>query len=160
MTRHVYFSFHYERDIRRAAQVRNSWVVREKGSAPPFYDHADWEAIKKKHVRVWIEEQLNGASVTAVLIGAETCESEWVRYELQRSHELKKGILGIYIHHIKDPHDGTDKKGRNPLDELLVEQGGETQPYSSLYKTYDWVKDDGYHNLIDWVEVAASAAGR
>jgi hypothetical protein len=160
MARHVFFSFHYERDVRRAAQVRNAWVVRRKGTAQPFYDHAKWETAKKKNTQQWIEEQLYGASVTAVLIGAETAGSKWVHYELQRSHELKMGILGIYIHKVKDPVDGTCKKGRNPLDDLIVEHDGQEKPFSSLYRTYDWVKDDGYNNLTAWVETAAGAAGR
>ena len=29
-----------------------------------------------------------------------------------------------------------------------------------MYKTYDWVDDDGYNNLAKWVEAAAKAAGR
>ena len=29
-----------------------------------------------------------------------------------------------------------------------------------LYPTYDWVDDDGFNNLGDWVEKAAKKAGR
>ena len=31
MARRVFFSFHYDRDVRRIVQVRNSWVVRREG---------------------------------------------------------------------------------------------------------------------------------
>jgi hypothetical protein len=30
---------------------------------------------------------------------------------------------------------------------------------SALYKTYDWVAEDGYRNFGGWVEAAAKAAG-
>ena len=85
--RRVFFSFHYERDVRRIQQVRNSWVVREKGAAPPFYDKAEFEEAKRRAggIRAWIDDQLSGCSVTAILFGYETYDREWVRYEIARS---------------------------------------------------------------------------
>jgi hypothetical protein len=160
MARRVFFSFHYDRDVRRVAQVRNSWVVRQKGTAQPFFDKAQWEAVKRTGIEKWIEAQLEGSSVTVVLIGSETYEREWVRHEIKRSYELGKGILGIYIHNVKDPQLGADTKGQNPLDYWTVDQGGRKVPLSALYKTYDWVRDDGYTNVSGWVEAAASANKR
>ncbi len=163
MARKVFFSFHYDRDVRRVVQVRNSWVVRGEKEAQPFLDKAEWESIKRtgdRAVEKWIEEQLNGTSVTVVLIGAETYDREWVKHEIKRSYELKKGIIGIYIHNIKDPQKGTDTKGRNPLDHWHITSNGQKQMFTSLYKTYDWVADNGYQNFSAWVETAAKAAGR
>lgn len=160
MARKVFFSFYYDRDVRRVVQVRNSWVVRLNGEAQPFYDKAEWEAIKNRGIEKWIEEQLAGTSVTVVLIGAETYGRDWVLHEIKRSYELKKGILGIYIHNVKDPQLGIDTKGNNPLDYWTVTKNGNKVPFSLLYKTYDWVNDDGYNNFASWVESAAKAAGR
>lgn len=160
MARKVFFSFHYDNDVRRVVQVRNSWVVRSKGEAQPFYDKADWEAVKRKGIEKWIEDQLKGTSVTVVLIGSGTYNRDWVRHEIKRSYELKKGILGIYIHNIKDPQHGADIKGKNPLDYWTVDQDGKKVPLSYLYRTYDWLNDDGYTNLAMWIEAAAKAAGR
>lgn len=160
MARRVFFSFYYDHDVRRVVQVRNSWVVRLKGEAQPFYDKAEWEKVKQRGVEKWIEEQLAGTSVTVVLIGSETYNRKWVRHEIKLSYELQKGILGIYIHNIKDPQNGIDLKGQNPLDYWSVEQNGRKVPFSSLYKTYDWVYDDGYTNLADWIEATAKAVGR
>ena len=158
MVRKVFFSFHYSRDVRRVVQVRNSWVVRAKGEAQPFYDAADFEQAKKQAggTERWIEEQLQGTSVTVVLFGSETYDREWVRHEIKRSHELKKGILAIDIHRIKDPQSGADSPGKNPLDYWWK---GEV-PFSNIYETYDWVLHDGYNNMSDWIEQAAKAAGR
>ena len=158
MTRRVFFSFHYERDVRRIQQVRNSWVVRERGSAPPFYDKAEFEDAKRRSggIKNWIEEQLNGCSVTAVLFGRETYEREWVQYEIKRSHERRMGILAIDIHNVRDPLTGTDLPGRNPLEKWTTNGA----PFTSIYRTYDWVYDDGYNNIGNWVERAARAVGR
>jgi len=131
MARRVFFSFHYERDVRRIVQVRNSWVVRSKGEAQPFYDKADFEEAKKRAggIEKWIEEQMNNTSVTVVLYGAETYEREWVRHEIKRSYELNKGILAIDIHSVKDPQKGTDVQGRNPLEYWEVSQNGKKVPF-------------------------------
>lgn len=162
MPRRVFFSFHYDRDVRRVVQVRNSWLARPGGEAQPFYDKAEFEEAKKRAggIEQWIEEQLKGTSVTVVLFGAQTYEREWVLYELKRSHELSKGILAIDIHNIKDPQLGADQQGRNPLDHWVANRGGQKVSFSTLYKTYEWVGDDGYTNMPSWIEAAAKAAGR
>ena len=118
MARKVFFSFHYSRDVRRIVQVRNSWVMRLEGEAQPFYDKAEFEEAKKRAggIENWIEDQLKGTSVTVVLFGTETYGRKWVRHEIKRSYDLKKGLLAIDIHKLKDPKLGTDVQGKNPLD--------------------------------------------
>lgn len=162
MTRKVFFSFHYRRDVRRVVQVRNSWVVRPEGEAQPFYDKADFEEAKRRAggIEQWIEQQLKGTSVTVVLFGAETYERKWVRHEVKRSHELRKGILAIDIHNVEDPQDGPDVRGKNPLAYWTITQNGRKVPLTELYKSYDWVRDNGYKNMPSWIEAAAKAAGR
>lgn len=151
--RRVFFSFHYERDVRRIQQVRNCWVVREKGAAPPFYDKAEFEEAKRRAggIRAWIDEQLAGCSVTAILFGYETHDREWVRYEIARSVERKMGIIAIDIHNVKDPVSGADFAGRNPLEHFGLQR---------TYPSYDWVYDDGYANIGTWIENSARAANR
>lgn len=163
MARRVFFSFHYDRDVRRVVQVRNSWVVRAKGEAQPFLDKADWETIKRTGdaaVEKWIDAQLGGTSVTAVLIGAQTYSRKWVKYEIKRSYERGNGIFGIFIHNVKDPVSGVDQQGKNPLDHWSLTTNGRNVSFSAIYPTYDWVYDDGYKNLSTWIEMAARAAGR
>ncbi|HCE2596163.1 TPA: TIR domain-containing protein [Vibrio alginolyticus] len=162
MARKVFFSFHYERDVRRVVQVRNSWVIRPGGEAQPFYDKAEFEEAKRRSggIEQWIEDQLKGTSVTVILFGAETYDRKWVRHEIKRSYELKKGILAIDIHRVKDPQKGADTQGKNPLDYWFIERNGRKVYFSEMYETYDWVNDDGYKNLASWIEKAAKAAGR
>ena len=163
MARRVFFSFHYDRDIRRVVQVRNSWVVRPENETQPFLDKAAWESIKRRGdqaIEKWIEDQLSGTSVTVVLVGAETYTREWVLHEIKRSYQLGKGILAVYIHNVRDPIRGTDPRGQNPMDYWTVERSGRQVPLSQLYRTYDWVNEDGRANLAGWIEAAAKAVGR
>jgi MTH538 TIR-like domain (DUF1863) len=162
MPRKVFFSFHYQRDVRRVVQVRNSWVVRPGGEAQPFYDKAEFEKAKARvgGIEKWIEEQLRGTSCTVVLYGAETHLREWVGYEIKRSYQLKKGMLAIDIHNVKDPQNGADVPGVNPLSNWHIEKNGTKTYLNDMYANYDWVRDNGYANLPIWIEDAIIAAGR
>jgi len=85
---------------------------------------------------------------------------KWVRYEIRRSHEDRKGLLGVYIHEIEDSNGNTDQKGDNSFGEIGTDANGKPVYFWQLYPTYDWVDDKGYDNFGDWVEKAATKAGR
>jgi hypothetical protein len=162
MARQTFFSFHYERDVWRAGQVRNSWVTQDRQSAG-FWDAAAWEEVKKKGdsaIESWIDKQLDGTSVTVVLIGAETSTRKYVGTEIVKSRNKGNGMLGVYIHNLKDANSKTDSRGANPFDNWYVEQGGTKTLLSQLYPTYDWVTDNGRSNIGSWIEAAAKKAGR
>lgn len=159
MARRAFFSFHYERDVWRAGQVRNSWVTKDRESAG-FWDSTAWEEVKKKgkaSVEKWIDDQLKGTSVTVVLIGAETSTREYVGYEIDQSHKKGNGMLGIYIHNMKDADKKTDTKGANPFSSHTFK---DADGKIVTYPTYDWVNDDGYNKMGDWIEAAAKKAGK
>lgn len=159
MARRTFFSFYYDRDVWRAGQVRNSWVTKDREAAG-FWDAAKWEEVKKKGkdaIHRWIDAQLNGTSVTVVLIGAETSTREYVDYEILESHNKKNGMLGIYIHNMKDSDSKTDTKGPNPFNKWTFE---DSNGNVITYPTYDWVNNDGRKNMGDWIETAAKKAGR
>lgn len=146
MARRVFFSFEYG-DVSRAMCVRNCWVTQGKEAAG-FIDAADFEAIQRQGddaVKRWIDKQLEGTSVTAVLVGAKTCSSKWVKYEIEKSKEKGNGLLGIDISKIKDFQGNTAERcGRIP----------------SGYSFYLWNNDNGYTNIGNWIENAAKEAGR
>jgi hypothetical protein len=151
MARRVFFGFHYERDIWRACQVRNSWVTQPDRESAGFWDSASWEAVKKKGedaVKRWIRDQIKGTSVTVVLIGTKTSTRKYVQYEIEHSWEVGNGLIGIYIHNLEDDDGNTDSKGDDPFVAL---------GYKNI-RTYDWVNDKGYNNLGDWVEAAYKRA--
>jgi hypothetical protein len=159
----VFFSFHYERDGQRASVVRNSWVTKPNSEEAGFIDVATWEKVEKagdEAIKRWIEAQLTGTSVTVVLIGPETCTRKWVCFELRRSYERGNGMLGIYLHNIKDWQGNIDISGKNTFGELGKDATGQSVYFFQKYMTYDWVLDNGYQNLGNWIEAAAKKAGR
>lgn len=158
MARHTFFSFRYKADNWRAANIRNSWLTKDR-KASGFFDSAEWEEVKKKKdsdIEKWIDGQLEGTSVTVVLIGSDTAGKKWINYEIVASHKKRNGMLGIYIHKKKDSKGNTTTKGKNPFDDWKFTRGENVVEYP----TYDWVDDDGYNNMGDWIEAAAKAAGR
>ena len=162
MARNVFFSFHYDNDVWRANVVRNSWVTKSDRTAAGFIDSADFEELKKKGesaVKKWIDEQLLGTSVTAVLIGSETLQRPFVLYELQQSYKRGNGILGVYIDQIKDQSGNTTTRCGIYGVEVGKDSNGDTV-YFTKYTSYDWTSGNGYENLGDWIEAAAKAAGK
>jgi hypothetical protein len=164
MARRVFFSFHYERDIWRASQVRNSWITKPDREAAGFWDAATWEAVKRlgdEAIRRWIIRQLDGTSVTAVLIGYETASRKYVNVEIDESFKRGNGFLGIYIHNLKDDRGMTDLMGLSPFNTwYYTDHSGSRKLFSTVYSTYDWVWQDGYNNFGTWVEKAARDAGK
>src|SRR5436190_3555123 len=134
-------------------------VIKGNYERAGFIDHADWESLERQGqdaIKRWINGQLSGASVTVVLIGAETFDRPWVNYEIQQSYADGKGMLGIYIHQLKDPRTGQpDFKGRNPFENIYITDSNPRRYLSQIYPNYDWVADNGYANFANWVEAAA-----
>ncbi|MDA2550188.1 TIR domain-containing protein [Bacillus cereus] len=61
---------------------------------------------------------LNNTSVTCVLIGSQTFNRRWVRYEIMKSIEKGNKIIGIHINRFKDKKGNIKSKGPNPFDYL------------------------------------------
>jgi hypothetical protein len=132
MARRTFFSFHYDNDVWRANQVRNSNVVLGTDVAG-FFDHSEYTEAKKNGedgIRRMIQRNLNNTTVTVVLIGSQTAMRPWVKYEIEQSIARKNGLLGVHIHHLKDPNRPTSTRGPKPL----VPQGIE-------FPAYDWDGD-------------------
>ncbi len=162
MARRVFFSFHYERDVWRVNQIRNSWVTRDRETAG-FHDAAAFEAVERQGedaVKRWIDRELENTSVTVVLIGAETSQRSYVGYEIQRSVVRGNGLLGVHIHNLRDRWSRTDVQGRNPFDNWQMPRNGVQVSLSQIYSTYDWVNNSGNVYFADWIERAAQQAGR
>lgn len=126
MARRVFFSFHWA-DIQRANVVRKAQTVRAAGDEAGFYDASLWEEARTRGpaaIKRLIDEGLKGSSVTAVLIGSETARRPWVRYEIEQSYNLSRGLLGIHINSIRDwSTQQTRTPGLNPFDWIAVGEG-------------------------------------
>lgn len=157
MAKRVFFSFHYERDNWRASIVRNSDVTKEDSV---FIDAVAWEEVKKKTIKEienWILDQMKGTSTTLVLIGKETSSREWVKFEIIESHKKGNAIIGIKIHNIKDKDRNKDSEGDANFGVIDIDSNGNELNFEDLYPIYDWINDDGYNNLEEWINIHEEA---
>lgn len=158
MAKRAFYSFHYVPDNWRASQVRNMGVV--DGNKPATDN--DWETVKKggdAAIKKWIDDQLDGRSCTVVLIGSETAGRKWIDYEIEKSWNEGKGVLGIHVHNLKDSDGKQSSKGKNPFETFTMKK--DQSKLSNIVKTYDppytdskKVYDHINTNLSDWIEKA------
>jgi hypothetical protein len=114
--RRTFFSFHFQNDIWRANVVRKAHAV-DAVARVPFSDSSLWEEAKKKDdaaIKKMIDEALKGTSVTVVLIGSDTANRKYVKYEIAQSVARGNGILGVRIHGIENQYGLTSTAGPVP----------------------------------------------
>ena len=161
--RQVFFSFEYNKDAWRASQVRNMGKV---DNSSTFSDN-EWEEVKEKtdaKIKEWIDSQMAKRSCLVVLIGATTSGRKWINYEIEKAYELNKGIVGIYIHELKDENGKQATKGSNPFYNILIGKNKErlskyVECYESPHLTSTYVYDDIKKNIEQLIEDAISNAG-
>ena len=148
--RRVFFSFHYENDNWRVSQVREIGVV--EGN-PVALDN-EWEEVKSDGaaaIKKWIDDNLKNRSCTIVLVGEETAGRKWINYEIKKSWEDGKGVIGIYIHGLKDQYKHISKKGKNPFDDFTLGEGYDKKKLSEVVKCYD-PKGTNSQDRYDWIK--------
>lgn len=136
MARKVFFSFYYDQDVMRVSQVREMGSLEHQ----PILDSNDWEKVERngpKAIQNWIDREMSGKDCLVVLIGAETASRPWVAYEIQKAWDLGMGVVGIYIHGLKDPRTGPSRKGANPFPATPVGRFGPKRPMNTVVKAYD-----------------------
>src|SRR5712692_237027 len=105
VAKRVFFSFHYQDVIEfRANVVRQHWMTKPDRESAGFFDASIWESAKKTGdvaVKKLINSELDGTSVTCVLIGSDTHARKWVRYEILKSFRKGNSILAVHINTIK-----------------------------------------------------------
>jgi hypothetical protein len=163
MARRVFFSFHYNNDVNRVMTVRNSGVFRGVEEAG-FVDKADFETVKKageQAVHRWINKQLEGTSVTVVLIGSETLNRPFVKYEICKSLERGNGLIGVKIHNIRDMRTQQASAAGNSHTVIGHYNNGSPAYFDKVADAiYDYVLDDGYNKMGSWIEAAAKKHGK
>lgn len=158
MPKRVFFSFHYEPDAWRVSQVRNAGVV--EGNVP--VSDNDWHSVTQKGdaaIQTWIDDQLSGRSCAVVLIGSATAGRKWIKYEIAKSWNDGKGLVGVHIHNLKNAAGQQATKGSNPFADFTMDRNDSRlsgivrtydPPYSISTYAYEHIKD----SLADWVEEA------
>lgn len=119
MKRQVFFSFHYDEDVWRVAQVRNMGVI--EGQA--LFNDNGWEKVRYKSefgIKAWIDKELKMRSCVVVLVGTQTASRKWVQYEIEQAWKLGKGIVAIHIHNLSSQGGKQSSKGKNPLSDFYI----------------------------------------
>lgn len=124
MAKRVFFSFHYK-DVSdfRANVVRNHWLTKPDREISGYYDASIWEAARKQGdvaLKRLINAGLEQTSNTCLLIGSQTYERPWVRYELLKSFKKGNHIFAVHINSIKSKDGQRKIRGPNPLEYVGV----------------------------------------
>lgn len=156
----VFYSFHFDNDVMRVQQIRNIGVI--EGNEPVSKN--DWEVAGKTPGRIekWIDENMKNKSCVVVLIGSETSKRPWVRYEIEKAWNDGRGLIGIYIHNLRDmrtkdepPYYGRCKQGQNPFAQVRLQNGATLAPY---IRCFDPTPSDAYNdianNIVNWIACA------
>jgi hypothetical protein len=147
MSRRVFYSFHYKPDSWRAATVRNIGGV--EGEKPASDN--DWESVTSggdESIKRWIGGQMSGKTCAVVLIGTNTANRKWINYEIVKAWDDGLGVVGIYIHGIKNSDGQTSSVGSNPFD--YIDYGNTGRKLSSVVKCYDPVGQNSQERY-DWI---------
>lgn len=150
----VFYSFHFGNDVMRVQQIRNMGMI--DGNEPVSKN--DWETVKKKGnaaVETWIDENMKYKRCVVVLIGTETHERPWVTHEIKKAWQDERGLLGIHIHNLNCPNNGTCSKGKSPFSQFTFKNKDGIVVVPAVYdppanNAYNHIKD----NLASWVEAA------
>ena len=143
MAKCVYFAFHYQDVIDFRANVVRKHNFTGGVKAAGYYDYSVWEEAKNTSplaLKRLINAELEGTSVTAVLIGSNTWARRWVRYEIMKSIERGNGVLGIHINSIKGKDGKVKSPGPSPFDAVGVEVNADgTGVKPTEWKNGKWV---------------------
>mgnify|MGYP000846370255 CR=1 FL=1 len=152
--RQIFYSFHFANDVFRVQQIRNIGALEDNKPVSAN----DWEEVKKKGdaaIEKWIDDNMNYRSCVVVLVGEETANRKWVKHEILKAWKDGKGLVGIFIHNLKDPKTGKCNKGANPFDQFTFKDGSKL---SSKVKCYNPDPNDAYKSIADnlenWIEQA------
>ena len=130
--RKVFFSFYYRLDAWRVQQV----IKMGKLEGQPLLTANQWEEVKRggdAAIRRWIATQMRGKSCLVVLIGARTARRPWVDYEIEKAWRDGKGVVGVYVHSLKNSRRNQAVRGANPFAHFDLEG----KKFSSVVKTYE-----------------------
>ncbi len=170
--RQVFFSFCFLHDSWRAGQIRSMGKLSDDST---FSDN-DWGNVRvssEASIEKWIRDQMRMRSCVVVLIGENTQGRKWINYEIEQAWEAGKGIVGIYVHGLKDRGGEQAKKGKNPFEDFCIDttfnyiahhhdpaDGNEKNlarvikaydtPYAYSTNVYNYIKE----NIADWIEEA------
>ena len=89
------------------------------------------------------------------MIGSETVNRKWVKYEFEKDWNDGKAVLGVCVHNLNCMKNGRCTQGLNPFDYTYSSNGTK---FSAFVRTYNPNSFDAYNditrNLETWIENA------
>lgn len=151
--RRVFFSFHYQNDIWRANQVRNSWrhAKPESREGFGFFDASIWESKKltsDNALKTLIRDNIVNTSVTCVLAGEMTYTRRWVRYEIARSVLKGNGLLTVQISSLKNGQGYISHQGPDPLSHMGLYRDSSGQVRFAEFAGSAWRQYTDYKQAV------------
>jgi len=123
--RNVFISFAYE-DINQVNLLRGQ--AKNENSPLEFNDWSvsePFESERAAYIRQKIAERIEKSSLTVVFLSDATAKSKWVGWEIEKSIEMGKHVLGVY------PQDSKPTS----LPEPIAKNGIKCVPWPELAST-------------------------
>lgn len=156
MARKVFTSFHYQPDNWKASQIRNMGQIEGNG----IVTSNKWEEVTSggnKAIEQWIDDNMSGKSCVVVFVGENTANRKWINHEIEKAWKDGRGLVGIYVHNLKDSSGNQSNKGSNPFDGYEVNGkslSSIVKCYNPPYSTSTYVYEHIESNIEDWIEEA------
>lgn len=154
MARSSFVSFHYQNDYWRVQQILRMGAIEGQEIMPA----QNWETVKargKQAAKDWIDKEMAYKGAVVVLIGSETASREFVQYEIRKAWSIKKPLVGIRIHGLKNKDGHTSRAGANPFAQFGFSDSNKT--YADYVPVFDPAGTDSTHvyasiknNLDSW----------
>lgn len=152
----MFYSFDFDEDVFRVSQIKQIGALTNE----TIVSANEWETLKRRGdtaIANWITLSMQQRSCVIVLIGEKTSNSRWVRFEIELASRKRIPLLGVFIHNLKCPRNGTSRKGKNPF-ELIVDSHGSLLSHSiQCHEPHPLNPNkDIQEKLPGWIESAIS----
>jgi len=98
---------------------------------------------------------MKNRSCTIVLVGKDTAGRKWINHEIVESWNAGMGVVGIYIHGLKNQDGYITEQGSNPFDNISYGDSGKR--LSAIAKCYNPAGSDSKERY-DWISKYISDA--
>lgn len=142
----AFYSFHFDKDVSRVAQVRNMGAL----TGDQLVDDNSWEQVKRKGadgIKDWINRQMASCDVVIVMVGEDTASRHWVDYEIRRAWDNHKPIFGVRINGLKDLQGKTGIAGANPFEQIKLKDDSPLSNRVPLHIPAGATSQDVYANI-------------
>lgn len=130
----VFLSYHYQKDngiAKKITQIVNNDINN------CFNVIEEERHSEKKQIEQWVDSKIANTKITVLLISERTLQRKFVKYEIKKSRQNNNIILPIIV----DRKKSNNKK----LIKNIVQLGVSSKDIKF------WYKDDGEHNIIEWL---------